>query len=165
MHVYISLGSHHIVTKFPYILAKQCLQTGSNQSAHSLKCLYCISQTLPALEGSPVWRGSSVKVRTQMYSATVLQHRRPLNHSVFFPPCNVPQCSPWGFLLKRVYVSPCDAVKMSLSLQTLMSVRCSLVCVQTADVWTPRAHSAASVLRVSPWTVADAHVWVRDVCK
>ncbi len=44
-----------------------------------------------------------------------------------------------------------------------MSVRCSLECVQMAGVWTPRARSAASALRVSPWTALDAHVWVRGL--
>lgn len=64
-----------------------------------------------------------------------------------------------------VCVSPCYVLKMSPSLQTLMSVRCSLACVQMAGVWTPRAHSAASVLRVSPWTVLDVLVWVRELYK
>lgn len=54
-------------------------------------------------------------------------------------------------------------LKMSLSLKTLMSARCSLECAQTAVVWTPRARSAASVPRVSPWTVLDARVWVREL--
>lgn len=44
-----------------------------------------------------------------------------------------------------------------------MSARCSLEFAQMAGVWTPRALSAASVPRVSPWTALDGHVWVRGL--